>query len=384
MSSRFTKMLVVLIGLCIGARPALAQWADIYSDEPHNLSYEHLRELRELLELDAPVHEILVGLHLEMMRAEGEKRQAMREHIEKLNESEDRVDWNRRLSLSMDLMKDFDGIADAFYADAKLLVEPEQFPLLDHMRHRCAMRVLFEMVGSEISGLAAQPFELLHEQELVPIERYRAIVLANHAVEAKAHDQFTRAMESIFNLQREMMEFDFDIENLDAGQIAAMTRLFKDTIDTMKRLRDLNKSLADAIMSSLEEGDRAAYEKAWLAENYEEVQEELLPERAARRVLEDDQADEELKTRVRELKPNFDRRLTTARKMARIAKHKSDLDFDFRTLMESDGPNREVYEDSQERLSEVAATYAAALKNVMTPEQRERYGLDVEEEVRQW
>jgi hypothetical protein len=269
----------------------------------------------------------------------------------------------------MGLMKDFEGIADAFYADAKLLVEPEQFPLLDHMRHRCAMQFLFEMVGDEIAGLAAQPFELLHERELVPTERFRELVLANRATEAKAHDQFTRVMEGIFNLQREMMEFDFDVENLDAGQIAKMTRLFKDTIDTMKRLRDLNESLVDAIMASLDEEDRLAYEEAWFEENYEEVQRETMPERVVRQVLADEEAGEELKTRVREITPNFERRLATARKMARMAKHKSDLNFDFRTLMDSDGPDREMYEESLERLSEVADTYAAALRSALPPDQ---------------
>lgn len=376
MQMRLTGLLVVLVALCLSARPAQAQWADIYSDEPHNLSFAHLSELSDLLELDAPSHEVLVGLHLEMMRAEGEKRQELRKRIEALNESGERVDWNQRMSLSIGLLKDFDGIADAFYADAKLLVEPEQFPLLDHMRHRCAMQFLFQIVGDEISGLAAQPFELLRAQDLVPIERFRELVLANRVTEAKAHDQFTRALTSIFEMQREMVGYDFEVNNMDTSQIAKMTRLFKDTVDTMRRLRDLNESLADAIMAGLDEQGRAAYEQVWFERNYEEVQRETLPERAVRQVLADDKASVEFKARVREIMPNFERRLATARKMARIAKHRSDLNFDFSSLIDSDGPNREVYGESLERITGVAATYESALKGVMTPEQRVKYGLE--------
>ncbi|MFG0292385.1 MAG: hypothetical protein ACF8MJ_04445 [Phycisphaerales bacterium JB050] len=373
MRNRFTLWLIAMVVLCVGVSPAQAQWADVYSDEPHNLSYDLLTELSELLELESTAHEVLVGLHLEMARAENDLRLGVRTKIEAARESGEPLDWNDVMGLSAELMDDMAKVADQFYADAKLLVSLEQFPLLDHIRQRSEMRFLLRMTRDEVSGLSAQPFDLLHEQDLVSIERFRELVLANRATEAKAHDQFKRVMTNLAEVQREMRAYDFEVENAYTKQVAKMTRLFKDTIDAVKRLRDLNESLADAIMASLDEEDRAAYEEAWLERNYEEVQEETLPERVARKVLDDDQASEELKSRVRELMPNFERRLTTARKMARIAKHKSDLNFDFRQILDTNGPDRAMYEESMERLSEVAATYAAALKSAMTPEERVRY-----------
>lgn len=379
MRNRFTLWLIAMVVLCLGAMPVQAQWADIYSDEPHNLSYDRLTELSELLELDSTAHEVLVGLHLEMVRAENGARLEFRTRIEKARESDEEMDWNDVISQSIELMDDLDRIADQFYADAKLLVRPEQFPILDHVRQRSEMQVLFQTISDEVSGLSAHPFDVLREQDLVSIDRFRGLVLANRAAEAKAHSQFKRAMTNLFDIQQEMRAYDFDVDQADAGQIAKVTRLFKETVDSVKRLRDLNESLADAIMASLDEEDRAAYEEAWLERNYEEIQEETLPERVARTVLDDDEASEQLQSRVRELMPNFERRLTTARKMARIAKHKSDLNFDFRNLLDSNGPDRTMYEESMERLSEVAETYAAALKSVMTPEERVRYRFETPE-----
>lgn len=373
-----TMWLLVLaaVAVCVCAGPARAQWVSIYSNEPHNLSYDHLTELSNLLELDAPMHELLVELHFEMFRAENAKRQEVRELIEKRNADGERVDWRESMRLSMELTDDFEKIGDRFYADVRLMVLPEQIPLVNHIRARSEMSRLFDDIGSEVSGLGAQPFELLREEQVVTTIRFRELVLELAEQEAVAHDLYRRVYATVMEMQRIGQEFGFDADDAGPEQIAELAKIFKDTVELVRRLRDMNEALADQIMQRLDEGQRATYEAAWLERNYEDVQELTRAERAVREVMQDDEASDELKTRIDELRPNFERRLATARKMARVAKHKTDLELDFRVLFDGGRRDREVLDNAMERLSEVAESYSAALKGVMSPEQRVRYGLE--------
>ena len=376
------RMLVLAaIAICLSASPARAQWISIYSDEPHNLSYDHLTELSNLLQLDATMHELLIELHLEMIRAESAERKKVRDLIERLNEEGDDVGWRESMRLSIEMTDDFTEIGDRFFEDVRLMVLPEQVALVDHIRARSDMSYLFDDIGDEVSGLGAQPFELLHETQAITQDRFRELALELAPLDQQNHKLFNRAFETILELQQIGMETDFDMDDASPDQMAKMIKMFKDTIEIISRLRDANEDLADRIMDGLTEDQRTAFEAAWLEKNYEDVQERSPAERAVEAVTQDEEASPELRTRIEEIRPNFERRLATARKMARIAKRKSDLDFDIRQLMETGDRNTEVYDDALERLLGVAESYASALKGVMTPEQQERYGLVAPQEA---
>lgn len=372
-----TRLLVlIMVAVFAFAGTARAQWISIYSDEPHNLGYDHLTELSDLLELDASMHELLIELHLEMIRAENAKRQEVREIIDKRNAEGDQVGWRDSMRLAMDMTDDFEAIADRFFADVRLMVLPEQIPLVDHIRARAEMAGLYDDIGSEVSGLGAHPFELLREEQVVSPVRFRELVLELSRQERLTHELFGRAFDTVMEMQRIGQEFGFDADDAGPEQLAELAKIFKDALETVQRLRDANETLADQIIERLDDEQREKFESAWLERNYDDVQELSPAERAVREVMQDEEAGEELRTRINELRPNFERRMATARKMARIAKRKTDLDIDFRRLMESGERNTEIYDDALERMLGVAESYEAALKGVMTPEQRVRYGLD--------
>jgi len=113
----------------------------------------------------------------------------------------------------------------------------------------------------------------------------------------------------------------------------------------------------------------------WWQANYAAVQRERFPERVVSRVLEDSEASDELRDAVTGIRSAFADRMRVARRMARTAKHRSDLNFDFNTLLSGGRPDTSLYDSSLERINGIADSFTAALRGVMTPEQQQRYGL---------
>jgi len=380
------RLAAMAILLCPPA--AHAQWASLYDEEPFNLGYDGLSELSMLLELDAPSHELLAALHLEMIQGEAALRQQAREALQRRTEAGEDIGWREGMQISFELTKDFERVGERFFEDVKLIVTPEQAPLIDHMRRRTKMGSWLDSVGGEVSELGAMPLKLLADRDLVSDDRLRELILHFADQEERVAVQFQRTYDAVMEMQNIGQKIDFDFEEAGPEIIAEAGKAFKQGIEEVTRLRELNKDFAEQVMSLLEQEQRDTFERYWWAVNYEEVQDELLPERAVQLLMNDEQAGEELRQRVGEIRTVFEDRLKTARKMARVAKYRTDLDLDFSLLLNGGEPDTKVYDDALERLSGIAESYASALKGVMSKEQRERYGLELSEEVqekaRQW
>lgn len=369
---------VLGIAMLLISPMAHGQWGDIYSDEPHGLGYNQLSQLSDLLELDAATHEVLFQLHHEMCLAEQAERAQVRQRIQELQEADEQPDWEDHFEWSIQLDARLDEISDRFFEDARLLVAVEQSPLIDHMKYRVRINRLLDTIGDEISGLAGNPFELLYELRLIETDRFRELVYLHAEADAKAWSLFQRAFAAIVQIQRDFREFDFDIESATPAQIGSLSRSFRDIMDLMKRFRAANETLAEAIIESLEGQQQAAFESAWLSLNYPDVQQPRPAERAVEQALRDESLDAETRETIAQMHQSYADRLRIARRMARIAKHRSDFAFDFDNIVNQQEPDTGAYEDSLERIDGVAESYAAALKGVLTKEQRIKYGLEVE------
>lgn len=357
---------------------AHAQWGDLYSDEPFGLGHNQLSQLSDLLELDAATHELLFQLHHEMCLAEQSERTKLRERIWKLREAEEQPVWDDRFEWTVQLDARLDEIGDRFFEDTRLLVSLEQSPLINHMKYRVRISRLLDNIGVEISGLAGSPFELLHEQRLIDTDRFRELIYEHAEADAKVWSVFGRTSGALLQIQRDFREFDFDIEAATPQQIGSLSRSFRDIVDLMTRFRAANEALAESIIESLEGEQQAAFESAWLKLNYPDVQRARPAESAAYLALQDDALDAQTREAIEQMQGSFIERLRIARRMARIAKHRSDFAFDFDNIVNQEGPDRSAYEDSLERIDGVGESFAAALKGVLTKEQRVKYGLETE------
>lgn len=374
------RMLAWVLGAVLLIAPtAHAQWASLYDEEPYNLGYDGLSELSMLLELDAPAHELLAALHLELIQGEAAMRKQAREALQTRIESGEDIGWREGIEISLELTEGFERVGERFFDDVKLIVTPEQAPLIEHMRRRTKMGRWLDGVGSEFSELAAMPLKLLADRDLVSDDRLRELILELADREERVAAQFQRTYDAVFELQNIGQKIDYDFDEAGPEIMAEAGKAFKKGIEEVTRLREMNKDFAEQVMTLLDEQQREAFERHWWDANYEDVQDELLPERAVRTLLNDEQTGEELKQRAEEIRAVFEGRMKTARKMARVAKYRTDLDLDFSLLLNGGEPDTRLYDDALERLSGIAESYASALKGLMTKDQRIRYGLDIDE-----
>lgn len=357
---------------------ASGQWGNIHGDEPHGLAYDQLSQLSDLLELDATTHELLFQLHHEMCLAEQAERTKLRERIEKLQEEGTPPDWEEQFEWSAQLEVRLDEIGDRFFEDTRLLVRTEQFVLIDHMKYRVRMSRLLDTIGDEISGLAGNPFELLHDEKLIDTARFRELVHLHAEDDARAWSLFQQTYGAIMQIQRDFRAFGFDIESATVEQIGSLSKSFRDVMDLVTRFRAANEALAEAVIASLEGEQREAYESAWLSLNYPDVQWPRAAETAAELALQDESLDAGARETIEQMRRSYTDRLRIARRMARVAKHRSDMAFDFDNILNQQEPDKSAYEDSLERIDGIGASYAAAMKGVLTQEQRVKYGLEAE------
>jgi hypothetical protein len=242
------------------------------------------------------------------------------------------------------------------------------------------MVTIFDAMGDDISGLAGSPFELLHEDDALSPARFRELVYLHADVERRNCVQFDRTLEAITGIQKEFMNIGFDFEDGDAQQMASIARKFMDTIEQVRRLRRTNEELADAIIASLTEEERPRFEGAWLELNYPEVQSPRTAERAVRLILADETLDGSVREAIEEMRVAYDDRLRIARRMARVAKHRLDLDISFDAILKDRDQDRTAYKDSLRRIEGIGASYEAAVRGVLTREQRVKYGLEAGDE----
>ncbi len=382
MRTRTLHALMIMIAAWLCSSASHAQWASIYGEEPYNLGYSDLRELSTLLELDAPTHELLAALHLELMQAEATLRQEARDELQKRTDAGEEIGWSEGVQISFNLTNDFEKAGDRFFEDVKLIVHPEQAPLIEHMRRRTRMGRWLEGIGSEVSELGAMPLKLLADRDIVSDDRLRELILTLSDQEARVSDQFQRTYEAVLEMQSIGQRIGFDFDEAGPEIIAETAKIFKKAIEEAKRLRTMNEELASTVMEQLDQEQRRTFEQIWWEINYEEVHDEWIPERAVRTLLGDEKAPAELKQRVEEIRAVFDDRLRTARRMARVAKYRTDLELDFSMLLNGGEPDTKVYDDALKRLSGIAESYASALKGVMTKEQRLQYGLEIPDDAR--
>lgn len=372
----------LVFGLCVLAASlwtspaAWSQFVDLYDDGPRGMTFAQLSQLSELLGLDATGHELLVAMHTELVQAEMRGKRALLERIEKADEAEEHLDWTERMRWMIDLEKELDGIASRFYEDVALAVTQEQLPLVRHMQHRARMGPVFEMIDDDVSGLSAHPFELLHERKLVDLARFRELVLLHAELDARNGAQFAQTYDTLQKMQLEMMGIGFNMGEQPAQRLAELGRMFTATVEAVRRLRGTNEALAEAILASMTEEERKDFELVWLAANYRDVYWTLPAESAVLKAMEDEDLEGSVRETIGEIQGQFEDRIRIARRMARVAKHRSDLDINFDMILNDKEPDRSAYESSLERIENLGQSYAAALRGVLTAEQRVKYGLE--------
>lgn len=335
----------------------------------------HVQHLSELLGLDAARHELLIELHTEMLRAEEESRQ----RFGKLYSEEfdnDQPDYDKIYQYMVECRAEIRRAAEMFYRDAKLIADKDGVGIVEHIERRLQSERLIKQGDYEVSGLAASPFELLFSERIVDSVRFGELLrehLEHDRMVGELLEQTDAALTKIDVLYK---EFHYDIASATPAQLRDLGRALMDVVDRAKGLRKANEDLAAALIESLGDEDGERFERAWLLVNYGAVQQERAAERAVRAILADAELDAPTRAAVEEFKISYGERLRIARRMARVAKHRADLDYSMENLLNESEPDRSVHDAALERIERIAHAYQAALRGVLTPEQRVKYGLE--------
>lgn len=336
----------------------------------------HVQHLSELLRLEAPVHELLVELHVNMLRTEDAAYQSFRQKIDDMDLQRANLglldEWGAAYG------EKIDRAAEEFYRDAKLLGGEADAAIVEHIERRLNAERLIRQQGYDISGLMTHPFELLFRERIVDGVRFGELLREHMEADQRLGVLMERTAEALDTMGDLYKDFGYDITKATPAQIRALGNALKEEIDLAKRLRKANEDLAAAIIESLGGEDVERYEQAWLLANYGEVQEDRIAERAVIIILSDLELDASTRNAIEEMKKSYGDRLRIARRMARVAKHRSDLDYTMENLINETEPDTRVYDASLERIDRIAESYRAALRGVLTPKQRVASGLDVE------
>lgn len=371
------RAMVWMLGAAMLLVSPVASGQDRFRMESKGPTTVHVQHLSGLLRLDAPTHELLVELHTEMFQTEELAFGEFRSHYTEGLEAEP-PDYDRIYRAAEEYGDQHEEAAATFYRDAKLLVKEDGVVLVEHVERRLHAERLIEQEGYDISGLAAHPFELLFREKLIDDTRFAELLAEHGEADRRLGEMMEDTVEAMQALYDLYADFDFDIANANARQIRDIGRALNEELDRATRLRAANEGLAQSIIDSLDEENSTRYEQAWLLANYKDVQRERLAEIAANRALADPGLNEQTRTAIEGMRASFGERLRIARKMARVAKHRSDLAFTMQNLLDETEPDTSLYESGLERIDGVADSYAAALEGVLTQEQRVKYGLDVE------
>lgn len=369
-------VLAVLVALGAGQQSSAQEPLRIVAASPTS---KHVQHMSELLQLDAETHELLFAMYNEMLSTIQSSHATFHEKYGAERKKE-RLDYEKIHEWLDEYREQVYESAETFYRDAKLLVDEEDLPIVEHVERRIVAEWRIKREGLDISGLATSPFELLFRENIVDSTRFAELLNQHIEADRKLGELMEETVEAMEELTALYSDFGYDIANANADQFRQLGRTLTEELDRAKRLRAANEELAQSIIDSLDEEASAKYERAWMLANYKDVERVRIAETACERALADPELDAQTRSTIEEMRSSFGDRLRIARKMARVAKHKADLDYTMQNLIDDSEPDKSLYESCLERIDGIAESYAAALRGVLNIEQQKQYGL-VEEEV---
>ncbi len=350
--------------------------------DPHSVvGMDLVLHMSALLEFDAEQHEILFGLHHDMMleeqRIEKEHQQRARElFAEGTDEARREVRWSGfRMEQAMA------ATAKPFFADVRLLVDEQRVWIVDHIERRARARHGFSLMGEvfpheTVAGLAAHPFDVLLDLELLDAAAFR------HRL--REHEEADRELGSLFEAafdayeRRTEVVIDLKVDFLSSAtddELRRVRRAYGQYSDQVEQLRKANMALAEALAASLPDDQRNTFEAAWLHANFYEIQ-LISDDSMIDRIARDPELDDATRAEVTTIIGVFRPRMQEAARRAREARYRLFAPATFEEHFHEELPDRSAYEDELERIRQVGGSYAAALKRMLTPEQRVKYGLE--------
>lgn len=356
----------------------------VMASDPYSVvGMDLVRHMSELLEFDAAHHEILFGLHNEMMleeqRIEREHQKRARELFAKGTDQAGRA--LRRAS--------FEGeqaaatMAKPFFADARLLVDEERIWIVDHIERRARVRYCQGFMESDfydhhIPGLGAHPFDVLMDLERLEPEELRELLRKHEKMDQGLH----RAVDEAFAayVARWDITSKLGVDGLNAAsdeELRGVRRAYAQYQSQTERVRKASMAMAEALNESLPDDHRAAFEAAWLKANYDEVQ-LIADDSEIDRIVADPELHEETRTEVKAIIDIFRPRLKNAARIAREVRYQTFTTATFEEHFSQKETNRSAYDDAIERIRQIGDSYASALRRMLTPEQRVKYGLATE------